>query len=120
MAKRILTLEEMGEATYQINSGTALSEVASTYGITEKAFGEQYNQYWDRWHQLREIKQKGDFSSEESTEYSTIEKTVKRMDEREAARCRKATEPFRKEHGKRIASLHRLSKALEKSIEGQK
>jgi len=115
MTGHILTLEEMGEAAYQIDSGTALSEVASTYGLSQEEFEEQHDQYWNKWHELKDIKQERGFSPDESSEYSTIEKTVKRMDEKEAARCRKATKPFRKEHGERIASLHNLTEALKKS-----
>jgi hypothetical protein len=116
MAERILSLEEMGEAAYQISSGTAISEVASTYRLSQKEFENQYNRYWDRWHQLRNIKQERDFSPEETVEYLTIEKAVSRRDKREAAKCRKATKPLLKEHGKRISSLRKLTEGLRKSL----
>lgn len=116
MAKRRLTLEEMGEAAYQFASGQTYAEVASNYGLNERAFKTQHGEYWDRWHALRDIKEARALSSEENAEYSEMEKTAGRIDKREAARCKKAMEPFMKRHGRIIAKGYSLLNRLKEDL----
>lgn len=71
--------------------------------------------YWDRWHDLIDMKRTRPFTKEEQEEYIKYCRVVRRLDRKEAKRCAPSLTALCNEHMKVIESIRRLTRALRKA-----
>lgn len=72
---------------------------------------------WDRWHELRDIREERALTRDEETEYEWFARIVSRLDAEEEAIAARAVEALVKKHERVIASLERLTEAVKAAAE---
>ena len=83
-----LTLEQRSDIAYHISfsypkSNEARKIMAKKYYLTKDEINSMNEQYWQRWHQLLDIKIERQFNSDEAKEYRQMLKVVRRLDKEE-------------------------------------
>jgi len=72
---------------------------------------------WERWHELRDIREERALTRDEETEYEWFARIVSRLDAEEETIAARAVEALVKKHERVIASLERLTEAVKAAAE---
>ena len=104
-----LTLEQRGEIAYHIASKKPREDMERKYCLPPLGIDFISNRYWNRWHELLDIRSNRDLISEEEEEYDHMQKVVAKLDEREAKIARKTLNPLIRKHQNVIDSFNRLT-----------